>query len=444
MEQETGGERDVTLEEALAMGRFFQKRGQLAEAAEVYHRILAVVPDCAEALHYVGVLAHQQGHSDEALSLIEHSLVLEPGRADWHNNLGLVLKAQGRLEEAAKAYRAAIDLDPTHANAHSNLGVTLRLLGRPGDAEEAYRAAIAANPDLLDAHHNLGLLLQAQGRLKEAVVCWCKVGTLSPRHPSMRRQLAGAFCTLGQREKAIEIYEQWLAEEPDNECARHMLAACSGRDVPPRASDAYLETSYDGFAPTFEERLTHLKYRAPAIIGAALAEAGIQAEKRLDVADVGCGTGFCGSYLAPYASRLIGVDLSGGMLEKAREKGVYDELVKSELTVFLRVRPASFDIIASADTLCYFGRLEDVALAACQALRPGGLFVFTVEELVDAEPGATFTLPFTGRYCHARHYVERVVADAGLQAAIARVELRMEAGEPVAGLLVRASKPPAS
>ena len=43
-------------------------------------------------------------------------------------------------------------------------------------------------------------------------------------------------------DKAVEICEEWLAEEPDDPIARHMLAACSGRDVPARASDGYVET----------------------------------------------------------------------------------------------------------------------------------------------------------------------------------------------------------
>jgi predicted TPR repeat methyltransferase len=441
MDEQAGGERDVTLEEAMAMGVFFQKRGQLAEAAEVYRRVLAALPDHPDALHFSGVLAHQQGRSAEAVSLIERSLALEPGRAEWCNNLGLALKAQGRLAEAEGAYRRAIALAPDHANAHSNLGVTLRALSRLAEAEEAYRAAIRLDPGHVDAYHNLALLLQAAGRLEEAVVCWCKVGTLSPRHPATRRSLAWAYCTLGQPEKAVEIYEQWLRDEPGNPSAEHMLAACSGRGVPARASDAYIEANYDTFAATFEERLEHLSYRAPALVAAMLAESGAEAAKALDVVDVGCGTGLCGPHLAPYARRLTGVDLSAAMLAKAGGKQVYDELVKQELTAFLRERPAAFDLIVSADTLCYFGALEEVAAAAAAALRPGGTLVFSVEELVDAAPEATFTLPFTGRYRHALHYVEGVLANERLDPRITRVELRMEGGAPVKGLVVRASKP---
>jgi len=48
-----------------------------------------------------------------------------------------------------------------------------------------------------------------------------------------------------------------------------------------------------------------------------------------------------------------------------------------------------------------------------------------------------------GRYRHARQYVERTLVAAGLNAEIEAAELRLEAGDPVQGLVVRGTKPPA-
>ena len=68
------------------------------------------------------------------------------------------------------------------------------------------------------------------------------------------------------------------------------------------------------------------------------------------------------------------------MLAQAQAKNVYDELVKCELTAYLRDSPGAFDAIVSADTLVYFGPLQDVVAASAGALRPGGRLIFTVEE----------------------------------------------------------------
>lgn len=424
----------------MSVAILFQQHGKLADAEDVYRRILALVPDHPDALHFSGVLAHQQGRSDEGRALIERSLALVPDQADCYSNLGIIAKAQGRLDDAAEAYRKAIELNPDHANAHGNLGVLLRAKGLLTEAETQYREAIRLNPGHIDAYHNLGLLLASLKRTKEAVVCFCKVTTLSPRHPEARRLLAMAHCTLGEPEKAVEILQEWLHEEPENPIALHAMAACSGRDVPTRASDAYVEIVFDGFASSFDAKLAGLSYRAPQIVGALVADAGLPADKSLDVLDAGCGTGLCGPILAPWARRLVGVDLSGKMLDLARERQAYDELVKGELTAFLDAHPAGFDVIVSADTLVYFGALDAVAAAAFGALRPGGHLVFTLEELQQNGSSADHRLQPHGRYCHARAYVERALACAGFRATIVQAELRMEAGAPVAGLAVTATK----
>lgn len=428
---------EVTLDEAMTIAITFQKRGQLAEAEQVYRKVFDVVPDHIDALHYAGVLAHQQGRSAEGVALIERSLGIEPNQPDCFNNLGIILRALGRFDEAVAAYRQAIALNPDHANAYSNLGVILRGQGKAVEAEAAYREAIRLNPEHIDAYHNLGVLLSGLKRTKEAVVCYCKVTTLSPRHPEARRLLALAHRTLGENDKALAIFEEWLKEEPDNPVAQHMFAACSGRDVPSRASDAYVEKVFDDFAKSFDSKLAHLSYQAPQLIAAMLADSGLQAAKSLDILDAGCGTGLCGPLISAYARRLVGVDLSGRMLAEAREKGVYDELVKGELTAYLQQHRGAYDVIVSADTLVYFGALDDVFAAAAAALRPNGMLIFSVEEATDPQ-ATTYVIESHGRYGHARRYLEEGLTNAGFRAEIVRAELRMESGAPVDGLVVRA------
>jgi predicted TPR repeat methyltransferase len=79
-------------------------------------------------------------------------------------------------------------------------------------------------------------------------------------------------------------------------------------------------------------------------------------------------------------------------------------------------------------------------LAAGKALRTRGWLIFTVEELPDPGRDADYAISHNGRYRHARGYVERVLADAGLRPEIVPAELRLEAGEPVPGLVVRGAK----
>ena len=395
------GSRILTVDDAMAIAIQCQKNGHLAAAEDIYRAILDQAPDHADAMHYAGVVAHQQGRSDEALALIEKSLALAPARPTGTATWASSSRRAAGWRRRSRAFRQAIALDPRHVNAYNNLGVLLRAQGHADESEAAYRAAIAIDPDHQDVHQNLGILFYGQRRMKEAVACFCKVITLDPKHGQALRLLAMRHCVIGEFDKAVEICERWVAAEPADPLARHTLAACSGRDVPPRASDAYVEAVFDSFAASFDAKLALLMYRAPRLVTTMLADSGIEPAKTLDVLDAGCGTGLCGPLLTEYAARLVGVDLSARMLDQARERGVYDELVKGELTAYLQSSPRAFDVIVSADTLVYFGELEDVIAAAAGALRPDGYFVFTVEELVGEEDGAEYCLRPHGRYNHA-------------------------------------------
>jgi predicted TPR repeat methyltransferase len=115
--------------------------------------------------------------------------------------------------------------------------------------------------------------------------------------------------------------------------------------------------------------------------------------------------------------------------------------VKAELGAYVRDSSETFDLIVSADTLVYFGDLKGVIAAFAAALRPNGLLVFTLEHAIGAGAEVGYRLEPHGRYSHARAYVEQLLAVSGLRSGIIEAELRMEAGAPVLGLVIGATKP---
>lgn len=431
---------DITVDEAMAIAVDFLKQGRAHDAGIVCRKVMELEPENPDALHYAGVIAHQQGNNDEALALMRRSLEQVSAQPDWYSNLGIVLQSSGKFEAAMEAFRRAIALNPSHVNALNNLGVLLRLFGRLDEAEASYRAVIAIDPNHADVYHNLAVVLDQTGRAPEALTAYCKAITLKPAHPEAHRHLALAYSVIGETQKAIDVCEEWVRNNPGDPRARHALAAYSGRNVPPRAPDDYVQRVFDDFAESFEAKLARLEYRAPELVGGAVAAAVGQPDGSLDVLDLGCGTGLCGPLLAPYARRLVGVDLSGGMLDHARAKNVYQDLVQAELTAYLGQQRAAFDAIVSADTLVYFGDLEDVAAAAAAALRPGGVFIFTVEE-AGGDRSDSYGIEPHGRYSHGAAYIERVLLQCGFEPAIERGDLRLESGLPVHGLIVRAVMP---
>jgi predicted TPR repeat methyltransferase len=284
------------------------------------------------------------------------------------------------------------------------------------EAEAAFRRAIALAPAFADAYDNLGHVLTALGRPLEAADAFCQAFVLRPAQGQVKADRAIAYYKLGRIEEAAEVYRSWLEEEPDNAVAAHMYAACSGVDVPNRASAAYVETKFDEFAATFDKNLEQLGYSGPVMIAKALASVAAPA-RQFAILDAGCGTGLCGPHLVKYVRRLVGVDLSAQMLERARLRGCYDELVKADLVDFLRGHPESFDVIVAADTLIYFGALNEFCALAHGALCAEGLLVVTIELVVDgAQDRSGFHLNVHGRYPSAKfgQGARNVGSDEGL------------------------------
>lgn len=437
-----GGGQSVTLDQAMDLAVQIHRGGirtkseqALGEARVLYERILDKVPDHPDALHFFGVLLHQTGEPERGEAMIRRAVEVRPDYVDAWNNLGNLLKEAGRATEARQAYQQATLLRPDHADALCNLGALHAAEGELEHAAELYERALDSDPDHVGAHHNLANTLRRLGRREEAIGHYRAAIALDPHHPDARKLLGQALYYEGRIDDAIEVLESWARLEPDNPEARHMLAACSGKNVPSRASDDYVKKAFDTLAGSFDEHLRGLEYRAPELVQAALESLLPAGDASLDVLDAGCGTGLCAHFLRPWAKHLCGVDLSEGMLAHARRLALYDEIAQEELTAFVKRHRLAFDVVVSADTLCYFGDLQEVLEATFAALRPGGTLVFTVEKAKEASAG--FLLHPHGRYAHTEAYVSDVLARAGFGDVSAEgVVLRLERGEPVRGLLV--------
>jgi SAM-dependent methyltransferase len=129
------------------------------------------------------------------------------------------------------------------------------------------------------------------------------------------------------------------------------------------------------YAPTFEEHLVgKLKYRVPEQLVQAIGatSAAATGDGKLDISDLGCGTGRVGELFRPLARSIIGVDLVPQMIVKSRERGVYDEVVQSEVAEFLHETDRRFDLILAADVFIYIGDLASVFEGAVKVLQPAG------------------------------------------------------------------------
>ena len=426
---------ELTLPKVLGWAKDFLRNHQLDEAQAMYDMVLAELPKQPDALHYMGVIKHQRGDSDSALSMMRQSIKLMPQEAWPLNNLGNVLYDLKRYDEALDAYKRCASIDDRHAEAFANIAGLLLRSKQLIDAERASRRAIELSSDFARPHYLLSQILIRQGKVEEGLMVNANAQKIGLKDKDSRLRICHTLIALGHQAEAAKLYQEWLELEPNNPVVKHHLAALTKEQVPNRASDDYVQEVFDGFAASFDTKLASLGYKAPQIVVARLATI-LPKSPTLQIADLGCGTGLCGPLVRPWAKRLIGCDLSVGMLEKARPRGCYDELVQNELGVFLLARPASFNLLISADTLCYLGDLTEVASAASASLLPGGSFIFTVEA-TEEETAQGFVLQSHGRYAHNADHLRRTFLARGFASAhFEKHILRMEKDEPVHGWLV--------
>jgi predicted TPR repeat methyltransferase len=419
------------------LGTALKTKGGLNEAIAGLRRAVALLPTYAEAHNALAVLLMEQGHTDDAIAAFRQAIALRPAFAEAHTNLGSALKNRRQFDEAIAAHRQAIALNPKLAEAHNNLGTALDAAGRTDQAMAAYRAAIACRSNFAEAHSSLGELLRSQKRFDEALASHQLAIQANTAFVPAYIGLALVLRDMGRLEEARHSLEQALRIEPDSKQIAFELAALSGDNSVPSPPPTMVRALFDQYALRFDDHLVKtLEYQAPQQLRAAIQS--ICPRTELDVLDLGCGTGLCGVELRPMAKRLVGVDLSPGMLERSAARGIYDQLIEDDITQTLLRTPDQWDLIVAGDVMIYVGDLAAVMSAAAAALRPGGWLAFTVER----HEGTGFFLNPSFRYSHSLDYVRQLASGCELKEALTQeVTIRLQAKTPVAGWIVILNKP---
>jgi tetratricopeptide (TPR) repeat protein len=220
--------------------------GRRDRAEALYRRVLQKDPDNAEALHLLGVIAHERGRHSRAIQLIERALASLPEFPAAHVNLGNALRATGRLEEAAESYRRAIGLKPDYARGHCNLAAIENEQGAFEAGLASADRAIALAPDLAQAHINRADALMGQSRFAEAAASFRCALDLLPERGEVWHGLGNALLASGQIEESLSCFRRAFAIDPDLAEA-HLALAFNGQRT---ADGAQLERLAELWANT--------------------------------------------------------------------------------------------------------------------------------------------------------------------------------------------------
>jgi ubiquinone/menaquinone biosynthesis C-methylase UbiE len=133
---------------------------------------------------------------------------------------------------------------------------------------------------------------------------------------------------------------------------------------------------YDEFSKRYEEhRRPHAADGYHALVDDLEVELAERYGRGRDVLECGCGTGLILERLAAFAGRAVGIDLSPGMLARARARGL--DVHEGSITS-LPFPDASFDLACSFKVLPHVHDVGKALAEMARVTRPGG---FVLAEL---------------------------------------------------------------
>ncbi|HEX2543018.1 MAG TPA: tetratricopeptide repeat protein [Caldimonas sp.] len=411
--------------------------GRFGDAEKRFDEALGAAPERASILVNLGSARLQLGRPAEALDVLERAVAIAPGDADAWSYRGVALADLRRPEAAVASHARALEIDPDRALDLFHRALALNMLGRHAEALGDLEAVLELRPADAEAWFRHGQTLQFLDRHPEALASYERALAIDPGHAQAWSNRGGILRDVKRLDEAARSFEQAIAHGADAELHRYFLAAVRDEPAPAQAPAAHVEALFDHYARSFDEHLLEaLRYDAHAVLVDGLV--GLGSRWFSHALDLGCGTGLCGPLVRPYVERLDGVDLSAGMLERARATGAYRELIRSDLAEHLLRTGERHDLVLSADVFIYVGDLAGVFAGVRRVLQAGGLFCFSVE-LAAAEHA--FELRPSLRYAHGEPYLRRLAeANGFLLRRRLGGPIRQEQGAPVEGLFMYLEK----
>lgn len=416
------------------------KEGRLAEAEKGYLEVLRRKPDWGQALNALGTVFEDQSRPDKAKKVFEKAADLRPPYFPACYNLARLKQQENDHNGAISIYRTMLEKQPGIGEVWNNLGVAYRETGDQDEAISCFRRAVAFAPDMAEAWNNLGVAQDEFNMIGNASKSYRKAIEIRSDYASAQFNLGISLQKLRRFKEAEEHYNKVLETKPDDEAARFMLqslgTSATHSATPDAAPVEHVRRIFDRCAGTFERILVKdLEYKTPELLFDLVRP---YLTEEMNVLDLGCGTGLGAEFYRPFAKRLIGVDVSSKMLEKAAAKKIYNRLevfdILQDWGFFQK-----FDLIYSSDVFVYFGNLDTIIRSASSYLVYGGIIAFSVERLEDNS--MEYRLFPSGRYAHSRTYIQDCLRRHGLQLIEeTKADIRKQSGNQVKGLLIVAKK----
>jgi predicted TPR repeat methyltransferase len=445
--------------------------GDIPKAVQLYQAILEEQPRDFDALYGFGIARLQEGHLEDALSAVREALAVNSAFADGWCVQGMLLLRLNRAEEALSCFNAALTLKPDFTEALSRRATVLTQLNQPEEALMSLDHMLKLRPQDATEWNNRGGILVSLGRVEEALQSFERSLALQPHFIEAQSNKAATLLQLKRFEEALQAADAALALRPDHAVswntrgnilielrrfeeavasydnalalAPELAVAGDNRDLAlfelgrlQRCPSGYIRELFDEFSADYDRRMLEtLGYCAHQHLRTLAYRALPSGKNGWRILDLGSGTGLVGETFKDISKggRLDGVDLSPRMIEAARARAIYYDLILGDIETILHSVGRTYDLILAADTMIYFGDLSAILSGVAKRLESGGFYLFAVE----AKDGEGWEQTPAKRFRHSEAYLRAAAARARLAfLEVSPCVLRREGDEPVQGFAV--------
>ena len=373
------------------------------KAISLYKKSLEIKPNYIDPLVNLGIL-YINLDFEESFFNFNKALELNKKNKDILNYLGDLHFKYKKYEKAKQYFLQALNIDESNHIFMSNLGICLYHLDDTENAITHLQKSLDINPNCISALNNLAVIYMDLEKYQKGLSLIKKIISLDKDNFLANKNAGFMYTKLEDFEKAKIFLEYALKYNKDDDELNFIYDSVNNK-TPKNAPLNYVESLFDNYAKHFETSLTkELDYKFPKKMCEFVIDRNDIPNTFDNAIDLGCGTGLSGEVFRDYVDFFTGVDLSKNMLDIAKKKKIYDELLTGDICNTLEKSTKKYNLFIIADVFIYIGELQDIFSKIKNRSEEGAAIIFSTEHLEEGD----YRL-IKQRYRHSKNYIVKIL-----------------------------------
>jgi tetratricopeptide (TPR) repeat protein len=184
------------------------KRGDLAQARQLYVQLLKIDDSYFDALHMLGVLIYQMGDKFESLKYLEKALKIDSLNAEANYNFARVLQDCQDDTRAIHYYKTAVDIDFKYSSGYTNIGSIMHNFQRWDEAIYYYKLALEFDPNNAAVLNNMGFAFHKSNNREAAIESYSKAIAINPNLAVVYYNLANVYLEAHDYLSSLALYQR--------------------------------------------------------------------------------------------------------------------------------------------------------------------------------------------------------------------------------------------